>query len=96
MQGFVGEIGENRMDQNMYCRVEDDGVNLELLQPMICVGSTACKTEKNNHTLEGPRQRHVSALKLHRVLRQCLCSSPIAFGNLSHIERNARVNHKSL
>jgi hypothetical protein len=84
------------MEENMYCRVEDDGVDLEFLQPIISVRRTSCNTKNDNHTLEGPRQRHVSALKLHHVLRQCLGSSPIFCDNLGRTERNAQVHHKNL
>jgi hypothetical protein len=37
IQGLVGEMGKHRMDQNMYRGVEDDGVDLEHLQPIISV-----------------------------------------------------------
>jgi hypothetical protein len=37
IQSLVGEMGEHRMDKNVYRRVEDDGVDLEHLQPIISV-----------------------------------------------------------
>lgn len=96
IQGFVGEMGEHRMDQNVYRRVEDDGVDLEHLQPIISVVSTSHQIKKNDRTLEGPRHHRGFGLKLRRAHCQCPGSNPMPVGNPVHIEQSARVHHRSL